>query len=55
MSNPEADPADVEEQHRVVTDDDDAPEPVDVPLEAPEADVLEQSQSVPIDEDEEAR
>jgi hypothetical protein len=43
MTAPEADPADVAEQHASATRDEARPPEVDVPLEASEADVAEQS------------
>ena len=43
MTAPEADPADLSEQHATATRDAAAATNPDVPLEAPEADVLEQS------------
>jgi hypothetical protein len=43
MTAPEADPADVAEQHASPTRDEARTQEVDVPLEAPEADVAEQS------------
>ena len=53
----EANEADLEEQHLPVVEDDDVEEPAQprvrrVPLEAAEADVLEQSRAEPWDEDE---
>jgi len=50
---PEADEADVEEQHHPVSDgdDDDTPTAQRVPMDAPEADVLEQHQVEPDDDD----
>jgi len=54
----EANEADFEEQHLPLVDEDDedapsAPHVDRVPLEAPEADVLDQSRAEPWDEDEE--
>jgi hypothetical protein len=43
MTTPEADPADLSEQHETATRDAAAANAPAVPLEAPEADVLEQS------------
>ncbi|GAA0270904.1 hypothetical protein [Cryptosporangium japonicum] len=47
----EADLSDVAEQNRPVADEDTDPTPVIEDPEAPDADAIEQSQSVPIDED----
>jgi hypothetical protein len=43
MTTPEADPADLSEQHATATRDEPTSTEPTVPLEAPEADVLEQS------------
>jgi hypothetical protein len=43
MTSPEADPADVAEQHASATRDEPRPPDVELPLEAAEADVAEQS------------
>ncbi|MBK5306506.1 MAG: hypothetical protein JJD92_07445 [Frankiaceae bacterium] len=53
MTTPEADPADVAEQHASAARDEPRPPDVDLPLEAPEADVAEQA--VVVEQDDEYR